>query len=214
MEEKKNVEKVVRIVSIVLAIFLIIILVIVKLNSPTFKLGTFFVIVIVVILFFAGVIFGYHFFVNRKKAVIGEVGASDEKLKAPITLEQCREIVRLQLQSPAYCDYVAGFIEEGNELLGKTTKSWVYSCKVRGVYEGEVYVIVFNRHSPETSFNLLINPKLDQINRAKMLAALHPTDEPLKEITVADNLLTGTTITTTKEIENKAEEDKKKKEDL
>lgn len=216
MTEKRELgkgEKVVRIVGGILGVFFLIILVIIKLNSPSFKIGTFIIVSILVILFFIGVIIAYHFWSKRAKPAISE--KINSSLPKAITLEQAREIVSQQLKSPVFSDYHCGFISENNELLGKNIKSYVYSCQVKGVYENEIYTIIMNRSFPNETFNLLINATPSQIARVKNNAAFMPEDSPSIEETKIDDPLTGRTVTTRKEIHvSESEKDAKKKEDI
>jgi len=212
-EKKGKGEKIVRILGGILLVFFLIILVIIKLNSPSFKLGTFIVVTILVILFFVGVIVAYHFWSKRKLDRVDEKISG--KLPAPATIEACRELAKMQLKNPIYADYPDGAGEELNEFLGKTIKSWVYTFTTTGVYTGQKYVIIMNRHYPDSTLNVLIDPDNAKINRVKNNCAFMPEDSPSIEETKVDDLLTGRSVTTRKEIHvSEEEKSKKQKEDL
>lgn len=216
-DEIKNSEKLVRILSGILAVAFVVVLILIKIANPDFKIGMLIFIIVLILLFFVGIVIGFHFWQKRKKIDVIPGGAPtlNQKLPPAITMEQARELARMSVVNPHYADYIPHCLGERNELLGKSVKSYIYAYKARGVYKKQIYCIVMNRHFPNETLNILINPDLHEINRAMMLAASHPEDESTKEQTVAVNELLGTTITTTKEIrEKKAEEENKKKEDM
>ncbi len=207
-------EKFVRILSVVLSLILIIALILVKVANPNFKLGLFLFISFLIILFFAGLVIGYHFWKKRKVMETVSGPKSDEKLPPAVTIEQARELVHKMIRHPTYCDYIPECQGETNELLGKNVKSYVYSYKGIGVYSGDKYVLVMNRHFPNETLNVLINPTKAEIHRAKTLAAAHPEDEPDIEEVTTENPFTGTTMTTKKVKHGESKKDEAKKEDL
>ena len=213
-EEVGNSEKLVRILSGILAVAFIVVLILVKVANPDFKLGLLIFIIVAILVFFVGIGIGFHYWQKRK--VLEKVPGAErvnEKLPPAITLEQARELAKRSVVNVHYCDYIPHCLGETNELLGKSVKSFIYTYKGRGVYKKDVYCIIMNRHYPNETLNILINPDQHEINRAKMLAASHPEDEPETEVIERKNPLLGTEeriVKTSKSVEQA----KEKKEDL
>lgn len=214
-QKKSNSEKLVRILSGILAVAFIIVLILVKIANPDFKLGLLLFLILLIVLFFVAIVIGFHFW-NRRQKLDRSKSATpiNEKLPAAITLEQARELAKRSVENVHYADYIPHCDGETNELLGKMVKSYIYTYKSKGVYEDDIYVIVMNRHFPNETLNVLINPKLRDVDRAKTLAASHPEDEPDLEVIERKNPLLGTEEVITKTSKKAAEEKNKKEEDI
>jgi hypothetical protein len=214
-EKKSNSEKLVRILSGILAVAFIIVLILVKIANPDFKLGLLLFLILLIVLLFVAIVIGFHFWQKRQK--LDRTKTKDvinEKLPPAITLEQARELAKRAVENVHYADYIPHCDGETNELLGKSVKSYIYAYKSKGVYEDDMYVIVMNRHFPNETLNVLINPKQRDIERAKTLAASHPEDEPDLEVVERRNPLLGTEEVITKTSKKKDEEKEKKEEEI
>ena len=213
MGEITGTEKLIRIFSILIGIVFIIVLILIKIYNPTFKFGYLILGILGIILFFTIIIVGYHL-LSKNKNVVPEGGVSD-KLPPPATMEQCRDLAKMQLKNPLYADYPDGSGKETNELLGKTIKSYVYTFTTICVYSKQKHVVIMNRHFPNETLNVLIDPTDYEINKIKNNVAFTPMEEPnVKEVTISDPL-SGRSITTKEEIHSTEKEDKdKKKEDI
>jgi len=214
-EELSKTEKLVRILSAILGVAFIVVLILVKVANPDFKLGMLLFFIVLIVLLFVGINVGFHFWSKRSKLDRSQTSTKvAEKLPPAITLEQARELAKRAVENEYYADYIPNSGGETNELLGKTVKSYVYTYKSKGVYEDDTYVIVMNRHFPNETMNILINPKPRDIDRAKTLAASHPEDEPSVEITERKNPLLGTEEIITKTTRESKKEKEKKEDDL
>jgi hypothetical protein len=213
MGEISGAEKLIRIFSIIIAIVFIIVLILIKVYNPKFPFGYFILGICGVVVFFVIIIVGYHFLTKDKNTVIP--GTVSDKLPPPATVEQCRELAKAQMKNPVYADYPDGVNKETNELLGKTVKSYVYSFTTVSVYSKQKFVIIMNRHFPNETLNVLIDPTDYEISKIKNNVAFTPMEEPnVKEVTISDPL-TGREMKTREEIHSQdKEDDKSKKEDI
>ncbi len=213
-EELARSEKLVRIFSAILAVFFIIVLVMIKIANPEFKLGLMLLICGIIIVFFLSIIIGYHFLQKRKnRDVVKEPGLTD-KMPQPITLGQCHSLVKEILEDPKYAEYVPCPDSETCELWGKSLKSNIYTYIGSGIYSGDKYCVVINRHYPNELTSVLINPTKHEIHRAKNYCAKSPTDEPEFEETLRRNPLLGTEEVIRRPVKKEEESKEKKKEEL
>lgn len=221
MTEKNNLlenKKLMIIIFIIIGVVCLISLALIKFSNPQFPLGAVISIGIVIVLFFIIMIGIYTFWQNRAKNKSSPEKVKDkkeEKLPPAITIEQARELAIKQLKHPLYADYPNGSNKETNEFLGKNVKSYVYSYTTIGEHTKQKYVIIMNRHYPNETLNILIDPSDYEINKSKLNAAFSPDDEPDVEITERKNPLLGTEEVIRKETRSKVEKkNEEKKEDL
>lgn len=211
---KKSNEKLVRTLTIISAIVLLITITIVKFNVESFSVTLFLIIIILIVFLAGGIIVAFHYIQKNKEEKI-QTEEQSKKLPPAISLEQAREIAVQATQNPTYADYIPHCLGESVEQIGKIVKSNIYIYKARGVYQPNLYVVMLNMHFPNQMRTILIDPKENEIHRAKMLLANYPEDEPNIKRTVTENPLLGTRQVTEESItppeEPKKEEEKKEK---
>ena len=192
-----------------IAILAIISLIIIKINVPTFKLGTMLIIASVVVVILAGIGFAVKFLLLKDGNIL-----EDKKLPSAITVEEAKEFCKLLIENSPYEDYT---INEGTETeqLGKGTKSSVftYYCKSSG-YENKKYVVVLNMHYPNKINSVLVNPSATQILKAKIYSASYPEEEPIVKRVFSKNPILGTEVISEEVVKPKDENKEEKEKDI
>ena len=214
-ERQKNIEKFLKVGSIVVGIFLISVIIIVKINNPDFNIGWVigliaFIIILTLVMFFL-------FAILRKFK--GEEKDKDRYPEA-ITFEQAKEIIKEQLITPEYADEFRGFSQHKFYNAGRDGKSRILVVQLEPTaYEKNPYrFYCLNLHYPKEMWSLVSQQRYNpgEILRVVNALSLAPEIEPDIERTRVENVLTGTTVETEKKTHKKEEKKKeeKPKEDL
>lgn len=208
-------EKSDKFIIVLITIFIIIasiVLIIIKANNVNFKLGYLLLSIagVIIVLSFFG--YGFHFLFNKKLGLAED--KKEEKLPPAITVEEAREIAINAVKNKVYADYIIDCKGETSEHLGKNIKSLVYCYIAQGKYEDALYYVILNRHFPNQTISILIDPSDDEILRAKILSAVYPEEAPSVKKTRLENPMTGVVQTTEEFIKDKDEKEKAKEKDL
>jgi hypothetical protein len=203
-------EKFVQWLAGIAGVIIIIGLIMYKLNNPEFKLSYFIYFIIITALIFTAIILASYYYSKKNKLGLFDKKEEYEKLPKPVTMEQCREIVKNMMKNPDYADYL-DFIHDGVESYGKGQKSLIYTAEVKSYYGDDKFFIILNMHYPNERRSILngnINPNELEIAKMRLGTTLEPTPD-IREIKTSNPLLgtEQTIIETTKAKDNK-EKDK------
>jgi uncharacterized membrane protein len=214
-QRQNNIEKFLKVGSIIVGVFLISVIAIVKINNPNFKVWwvvglVAFIITLTLVMFFLFAIL--RKFKGDEK--------DPNKYPEPITFEQAKEIIKEQLITPEYADEFRGFSQHKFYNAGRDGKSRILVVQLEPTaYEKNPYrFYCLNLHYPREMWSLVSQQKYNpnEILRTVNALSLAPEVEPDIERTKVENVLTGTTVETEKKT-HKSEEKKKEekpKEDL
>lgn len=214
---KKNSERTLKIVSVIIGTFLIIAIILIKIANP--EMSWKFPIIFIIIVFIIAILIFFSFEIARK---LGKEKLQDLTQKLPVSanLPELRFMAEEILVSAQYANHIKKIIEEKNIYIGKDNKNKIYIMKAELLYKalgtaGIAYIII-NTHDIKNTINVLIDPSIAEVNKTINQTSSNPDDEKdLSEETIW-NPITNTYVQHKKYEKPKTKEEikKKKEEDL
>jgi len=212
-QEKRDVERLLKIFSIIFGIFALVILIVIKTQIEEFSL--IWVIGIGVLIIVICVVMYFAFWLHRAWQKVKE-GKKEDELPSPITLEQAAELIEKELKNPKYADYVVGWKQHQVYVVGKTKKQQVLLVQLEETPYNDIafQFFIINLHYPNTLWSYVTQEKYNSGELLRRINAMttDPSEEPDTKVIEEESPLTGikrkTTETSRKKKSIKKEEKK------
>lgn len=213
-EQHEKKERLWKIIAVILSIFLAILVIVWASNSEEVRVGPLIGFIMFIIFLFVSLFWGIGWY--RKFQELQDGKLMEGKLPPAITIEQAKVLIREQLQTPEYADYVVGWMQHKVYNIGKSIKSRILVVQLESIYNTAPYQwYIMNMHYPKELWSYISQDKYNasEITRAINSLAISPEEEPDTTVIEEENAITGTRRKVTETKKNETKVEKKEKED-
>ena len=209
---KENNNKLVLAVCVAAILIFLILLFVAKHFNAKMSNFSFVMWLLFIILFPACVFIGFYLF-NRGNTIDTKEEDKSMIIPRPITIPECRNIVKKMLIDPIRADYIVDFANEEVHPIGENPVSYVYCMTGEGMFKNKegkfpVYTIIINMHMPFVIRSLLINATPAEVRTKLNSSGCAPAKPANVKKIQEEDLFTGRKKTTEEVIHQPKEEKK------